>query len=235
MRSAFLVAGNFVRENRWPVLLLMLWGIASGIAAAYSVRGSEEDALYFLKQQAAYNVFFSVFLAASALNTQRRTRRILAVLAKGIERREYLAGILFGYSFVGLIYSLALGLTGYLTFARAGSNPLKVAPLILMLLCATVLAGTVALFFSTFSSPLVTLIATSLVLGGGAALNVHVGGKLMALFPVYTLLRAVLEFSFQHSAEVHWIAVLSAVIETVLLWLAASWLFSRRDVTVPVE
>src|SRR3954469_2056063 len=82
MRSALLVAGNFVRENRWPVLLLMLWGIASGIAAAFSVRGSEEDALYFLKQQAAYNVFFSVFLAASALNTQRRTRRILAVLAK---------------------------------------------------------------------------------------------------------------------------------------------------------
>src|SRR5512147_2763313 len=118
MRPALLIAGNFLRENRWPVILLFLWGVGSGIAGALTVGSSLDDALFLLKQQAVYSVFFTVFLSASALYNQRRSRRILAVLSKGIERYEYLDGIVVGFSAVSFFYSVALGVTGAWTFAR---------------------------------------------------------------------------------------------------------------------
>jgi hypothetical protein len=229
MRPALLIAGNFLRENRWAIFLLAVWSLVSGAAAAVTVSGSTEDALFFLKQQAAYSVFFTVFLAASALHNQRRSRRILAVLAKGIERREYLAGIVFGFLAVAAIYSVTLGLTGAWTFSLARIGPLAVLPMMLMLFVASALAGTVALFFSTFMSPLLTLAATSLALGAAAFL-----GR-ASFLPAYTLLQTVMDFNFHRNTQVHWAAVGWACLEALLLWAAASLIFSRRDVAVSVE
>jgi hypothetical protein len=231
LRPALLIAGNFLRENRWAVILLILWGVGSGVAGAASVTSSLDDALFFLKQQAVYSVFFTVFLAASALYNQRRSRRILAVLSKGMERHEYLAGIVVGFSAVSLLYSVALGVTGAWTFLRVGSPAVSVLPLVVMLLVASVLAGTVALFFSTFMNPLFTLMCTSVVLGLSAVFGKHVP----ALLPAYTLLESVMGFAFHGEVQYPWMATLWAVLETVMLWVAASVIFARKDIAVPVE
>lgn len=231
MRPALLIAGNFLRENRWPVILLFLWGVGSGIAGALTVGSSLDDALFLLKQQAVYSVFFTVFLSASALYNQRRSRRILAVLSKGIERYEYLAGIVVGFSAVSFFYSVALGVTGAWTFARAGSPPNNVLPLAVMLLLASVLAGTVALFFSTFMNPLFTLMSTSVALGFSAVFAQHVP----SLLPAYTLLEGVMGFTFHSGVQYPWIPALWAVLETVLLWVAASAIFARKDIAVSIE
>jgi ABC-type transport system involved in multi-copper enzyme maturation permease subunit len=231
MMPALLIAGNFLRENRWPVILLILWGVGSGVAGALSVGSSVDDALFFLKQQAVYSVFFTVFLSASALYNQRRSRRILAVLSKGIERYEYLAGIVVGFSAVSFFYSLALGVTGAWTFTLVGSRAINVLPLAVMLLLASVLAGTVALFFSTFMNPLFTLMATSVALGFSAVFGNHIP----SLLPAYTLLESVMGFTFRGRGEYPWIAALWAVLETVLLWVAASVIFARKDIAVSVE
>jgi hypothetical protein len=231
MKAALLIAGNFLRENRWPVLLLILWGVGSGIAAAASVGSSLDDALFFLKQQAVYSVFFTVFLAASALYNQRRSRRILAVLSKGIERYEYLAGIVVGFAAVSFFYSLALGATGAWTFALVGSSPFAIIPLVVMLLLASILAGTVALFFSTFMNPLFTMLCTSLALGTSA----YFGRHIPSFLPAYTLLETVMSFTFRGGAPYPWTAAIWAVLEIVVLWIAASVIFSRKDIAVSVE
>jgi len=235
VRAAVLIAGNFVRENRWPVAILLIWGLISGSAGVVLAGHSQEDALFFLKQQAMYSVFFTVFLASSALHNQRRTRRILAVLSKGIERYEYLGGIALGYSAVGFVYATSLGVTGVFTFQRAGADAWILLPLLLMLLIASVLAGTVALFFSTFMPPLLALAATSMVLGTSAIVNGVLGHNAPALVPFYQLISAVSEFSLQQESAMPWQASAWAVIEIFAFWAAASIVFARRDVAVPVE
>ena len=234
MRAALLIARNFVRENRWPVIVLLVWGVASGTAGVVLAGHPDDDALFFLKQQAMYSVFFTVFLAASSLHNQRRSRRILAVLSKGIERYEYLAGIVLGYSSVALLYAVCLGITGALTFHRAGVNPWMTIPLMIMLLIASMLAGTVALFFSTFMPPLFALAATSAVLGTSAVLSGVFGRSLPMIVPFYQVMAAVSGFTFSRM-EIPWIAATWAVLETLVFWAAASWIFARRDVAVAVE
>jgi hypothetical protein len=231
VRSALLIAGNFLRENRWAVLLLILWGVGSGIAAALSVGSSVDDALFFLKQQAVYSVFFTLFLAASALYNQRRSRRILAVLSKGIERYQYLAGIVVGFSAVSLFYSFVLGLTGAWTYLLIGSSPTGILPLVLMLLVASVFAGTLALFFSTFMNPLFTLLCTSAVLGFSAMF----GRSLPTLLPAYTLMNGVISFTLDGRPQEPWTALLMALAETIALWAAASAIFARKDIAVSIE
>ena len=231
MRPASLIAVNFLRENRWAIVLLMLWAFGSGIGAVLSVHSSLDDAMFFLHQQAAYSVFFSVFLAASAIYNQRRSRRILAVLSKGVRRSEYLGGIVLGFMAVSAMYTLALAITGAATFAAAGANPLAIVPLAIVLFVASTLAGTTALMFSTFFNPLLTLAATSATLGGAAFLTQQVP----AVLPAYSLLEAVMTFDLHRGAEIHWATVTWAALEAVVLWGVASAIFSRRDVAVPVE
>ena len=231
MRAAWMIAVNFLRESRWPILLLMLWAAASGVIAALTVGGMSDDALFFLKQQAAYCIFFIVFLAASALQNQRRSRRLLAVLSKGIERREYLAGIVLGFLTVAAMYSAVLGITGAWTFSIAGANPGTMLTVVVMLFLSSALAGTVALFFSTFMNPLLTLICSGVVLGTSAILP----GRYFSMVPVYAMMQEVLELSFNRGVRPLWTAMGLALVETVILWLAASWIFARRDVAVSVE
>ncbi len=231
MKPVSLIAVNFLRENRWAVILLMIWGVGSGFAAALTIRSSTDDALFFLKQQAAYSVFFTVFLAASALYNQRRSRRILSVLSKGIERHEYLAGIVLGFTIVSLCYSIIFAISGACTFALAGVNPVAILPLALTLLIASVLAGTVALFFSTFMNPLFTLASTSLLVGASAVFARDIAFAL----PAYSLLESTMGFNLHQTATHPWVAASWGVIEIVLLWVAASVVFARRDIAVSVE
>ena len=235
MRPSLLIAGNFVRENRWPVIILLVWGLASGVAGVVLAGNPGDDALFFLKQQAMYSVFFTVFLAASSLHNQRRSRRILAVLSKGVERYEYLAGIVLGFTGVALIYAACLGVTGALTFQRAGASAWMVLPLMIILLIASVLAGTVALFFSTFMPPLFALAATSAVLGTSAVLAGVFGRNLPVVVPFYQLIAAVSEFSFNGGTGIPWLASVWSILEVFAFWAAASWIFQRRDVAVAVE
>lgn len=230
MRPVFLVAGNFLRENRWAVLLMLLWAIGSGVAAVVAVGSSQDDALFFLKQQAMYSVFFAVFLVASALYNQRRSRRILAVLAKGIERYQYLGGIELGFATVALLYTLALGIAGGWTFSVAGFNSFDMVPPAFMLLIASMLAGTLALFFSTFMNPLFTLVCTSIIIGVSAV----AGRSYPAFLPVYMLIEPVTELTFRGGPR-PWTAAGWAALESVTLWVVASLIFSRKDIAVPVE
>jgi hypothetical protein len=235
VRPALLIAGNFVRENRWPVIVLFLWGLANGLGAITLASHGAEESLFFLKQQAMYGVFLTLFLASSTLHNQRRTRRILAVLSKGITRFEYLSGIILGFSGVSLLYGIVFLTAGALTLQKSGANPWLALPLMTFVLVASILAGTVALFFSTFMPPLLALAATGVALGISAVLSGLLGKSVTAVVPFYQLISVVSDFSLSKPAVMPWAAATWGIIYVLVFWVTASWIFSRRDVAVAVE
>jgi hypothetical protein len=234
MRPILLIALNFLRESRWAILLLLLWAIVSGVAAAYSIKETQDDALFLLKQQAVYGVVFTAFLASSAIYNQRRSRRILAVLAKAISRSQYLAGLELGFLAGAAVYCLAVVVVGASVFARAGFPATRVVPIAILLFAASALTGSVALLFSTFLSPLLSIALTAIVVGINGVLAQMSSGSVAQVMPTYVLMQSILGFSFDGWAPA-WAAASWALVESVIVWALASTIFSYRDLAVAIE
>jgi len=234
MRPVLLIALNFLRESRWAILLLLLWAGISGAAAAYSIKDAPDDALFLLKQQAVYGVVFTAFLASSAIYNQRRSRRILAVLSKGLSRTEYLGGLEVGFLVGAVVYSAAVTVLGAWVFARAGFSVTRVIPVAIMLFAASALAGSVALLFSTFLSPLFAIALTAVVVGINGVFLQMSSSVLAQVMPTYVLMQSILAFSFNNWTPA-WAAVGWALVEAVAVWALASLIFAHRDLAVAIE
>jgi hypothetical protein len=232
MRAIGLIAANYLREQRWAVILLLVWVVLSAVLASLG-QMEPGDVLFFLKQQAVYGVAFSAFLAASSIYNERRSRRILAVLSKGIERREYLAGLLGGVLLAAGIYLGAMGAFGSLLFSLAGIPVSHVWQLLILLLVACALAATSALLFATFMPPIVAVACTALALGLGVGLTQI--GVTSNFLPVYALVSELTSYTYSPRWSPDWTPAIWGVAQAILLWLAASRIFERRDIAVAVE
>ncbi len=228
MISAILIAGNFVRENRWPMMSLLGYVLLFGGATAFTSSNSD-DVVFFLRSVGVYGLAFTALLTASGIHNERRSRRLLAVLSKGIERWQYLCGLLLGAMFDAAIYCVAIGAMGSWALRRSWETFL-VWELVVVLMAAFLLAGTVALCFSTFLHPLMAALATAMTLGlMGAA------GKISGnLFPSYALAQAMFGFG-DEGWRVPWSACASAVAWAVVFACMAAVVFARRDIAVAVE
>ncbi len=121
MKQIGLIAINFAREQRWPILVLMFWVVGFSVyGLEVDLRTAREDVLFIFKQCAIYGIAFAVFFGASAIHNERKTRRILAVLSKSLSRGEYIAGLLSGIMLATGVYCLALGVTGTRDVGGAG-------------------------------------------------------------------------------------------------------------------
>lgn len=238
MKPVFLIAVNFVREQRWPILVLLLWVLLLAFLGLMTdVRRDREDLLFIFKQVALYVVAFSVFFGGSAIYSERRSRRILAVLSKSVSRQQYLSGLVLGVTIASGIYCFALGMTGSWTLGGAGFPVSQVWFLMLCLVAACMLAGTVALMFSTFLNPFFAAGATAAVLGLPAVLS-HTYALAVQwgyVVPVYALTVTVMKSSFSSPGNAFWLPIGLAVAETVGFWLLAARIFSRVDIAVAVE
>jgi len=237
MRAVLLIAINFVREQRWPILVLLLWVLLLAFLGLTTGAVHEgEDLLFVFKQVAVYVVAFSVFFGSSAIYNDRRSRRILNVLSKAVERKQYLSGLVVGIAVASTIYCFALGMTGCWTLGESGFPLVRVWFLMLCLVSACALAGTVALMFSTFLNPFFAAGATALVMGIAPALGYVSGIPQMAdLIPVYALLATVLKSSFGSDDAISWFPIVLAVFETVMFWLLSAAIFSYVDIAVSVD
>jgi hypothetical protein len=236
MRATALIAANLVRQQRWVVVLMVAYvAVLMGLAAAFARHGDSGDLLFLVKQLGSYAVLLSLFSGAVAVHNERRSRRILAVLSKGIERSQYLAGLLVGILLVIGIYCVALGAAGAAVLLMAGLPVSPLLPFFLVLLAACLLGATLAMFFSTFLHPWFALAVAGLVAAVPPAMERVLGGGWGVLLPVYSLGAALVKFSVDRPWHPGWEAVLVALAESVALWLAASWIFARRDITVAVE
>ncbi len=238
MTPTFVIATNFIREQRWPLIVLMLWVIGSSLAAGLGTdKLVSDDVVFFLKTQAVYGIAFIAFLSASAIYNERKSRRILAVLSKGISRPHYIFSLLLGVLISGALYCVAMGITGSLMFRNAGLTQSQLWWVILVLMTSFVVTATVAMFFSTFLSPLFATAATAFALGT-PAIAAHISaGAWSQILPVYYLMDGILSFSAGSTTgwDTVWSSVFWALLDSAILWALASWLFSYRDIAVAIE
>lgn len=237
MRAATLIATNFLREQRWVLVALVASVIVLSSLANWDTGATAlEDVLYFLKQQALYGVAFAVFLASAAIHNDRRSRRILAVLSKGIERGEYLGGLLLGVWAASFVYCVAMALAGAVVFPRARVPQPSSWIIIVALLLTCMLTSSVALLLATVMSPLLAALATALVLGMMSAV-VNLFPSAALAFPLFPLLKMIVDFSpatrLRWSVELPYLAV--TLVEAILIWFLATRVFEARDVAIPVE
>lgn len=237
MKAVLLIAINFVREQRWPILVLLLWVLLLAFLGLTTEAARQRDDLLFVfKQVAVYFVAFSVFFGCSAIQNERRNRRILSVLSKAVSRQQYLSGLVLGITIACAIYCFALGMTGSWTLGEAGFPALQVWFLMLCLIAACTLAGTVALMFSTLLNPFFAAGATAAVMILPALLSRTQGLYYLAYaMPVSTLATTVLSSSFGSPGEVTWLPIVLAVAETLVFWFLSARIFSYVDIAVSVE
>jgi ABC-type transport system involved in multi-copper enzyme maturation permease subunit len=234
--TVFLIAANFLRENRWPTLLLLAWIVLS--AAAFGAFSGEhvvvDDLVFYVRQQALYIVVFSAFLASTAIYNERRSRRILMVLSKPITRGEYLLSLLTGSLLVAVTYGMAFGLCGTWLARRSGVSGQSVWLVVIVVMAASALSAAMSLFFSTFLNPFVATAATALVFAVPATAQPGQHGASL-WSPGLPLLYDVVHFGFTAGWRVNWPAVVLALLETVAFWGLATLIFARRDIAVAVE
>jgi ABC-type transport system involved in multi-copper enzyme maturation permease subunit len=236
MKPVLLIALNFVREQRWPIFVLLLWVLLLGIFGLVAdASRNREDLLFIFKQVAVYVVAFSVFFGSSAIHNERKSRRILAVLSKAVSRSQYLSGLALGITIACAIYCVALGATASWTLSAVGYPVGKVWFLMVCLVAACMLAGTVALMFSTVLSPFLAAAATAVVLGLPGLASHTFAPNWSYLVPVYALTSAVLNTTFRSPGAALWFPVELALLETVFFWLLSARIFSRVDISVAVE
>jgi ABC-type transport system involved in multi-copper enzyme maturation permease subunit len=236
MKAVLLIALNFMREQRWPILVLLVWVLLLDVLGlSTDLYRNREDLLFIFKQVGVYVVAFSIFFGGSAIYNERKTRRILAVLSKSIARKQYLSGLVMGVTGASAIYCFTLGITGSWTLGAGGFPMGQIWFLMLSLVCACMLAGTVALMFSTFLNPFLAAGATAAVLGL-PALAAHVWASPWGyVIPVYPLTMNLMNASFQAPGTSSWTPIGLAILETLFFWVMSAEIFSYVDIAVAVE
>ena len=200
MRPIFLIGINFVR-TQWIALAVMS-AYVLGIGGVYRIHTQRDEVLFFLRWHAGYAIFFATMIAIPALQTERKTRRILAVLSKGIHRWQYLGGILCGCAMISALFCLLIGATAAWLGQQGGIPTDGLAAITLLLFCCCcVLAVSVGLFFATFFHPLLATAATSAVLALPLILLQFGWPWPWAFFPAAALFRTLwTSFQFRRSA-----------------------------------
>jgi hypothetical protein len=216
------------------VFLLLYVGMLS-LVYGFSPPMDVRDLLGLEKQLAGFALLFSLSIVTGSLQQERRTRRIIAVLSKGISRAEYIAGLLLGSVVISGIYCAGMAASAVGLHSRIAFPLQQVLGLIALTLMACALTNTIALFYATTLHPLFAMLATGMTVGLPFLLVEICGRDALNVIAVAALVDGIKEFSFGVGWRFPWVAVWLAPFQTVLFWLAASWVFSRRDVAVPVE
>lgn len=234
MTAILLVTANFMREQRWPVVILMAYALLlAALFAALAERSPGEEVVFYLKQQALYGLALTVLLAATAVNNERKSRRILAVLSKSITRVEYLGGLMLGSVGSFAIYAVAVGAAASLMAMEVAAPVMPVWTALLAVLAASLVAASAALFFSTFMHPMAATIATAAVAAVPTGVAQVTGTEVVE--PATRLVQTLADFSLYGPWSLDWWALPLAVVEAAAIWILAGLVFHHRDIAVAVE
>jgi len=188
---------------------------------------SPQDVAEIVQQEMFYGVVVVTFLASSAIHNEKRSRRIVGVLSKGVSRRQYLLALLLGsacfavayFGSVGAVLVWLLGPSDAVTSAASG--------LFVRGTVAALWAASAGLLWSTFVHPFLA-----------AAIATGVTFAPLALSHTNTLLTPVtglLKDSNDLVQAIPLSVVLVAIGEFAIIFLIAALVFRRRDVTVNIE
>lgn len=220
------IALHILRQNRWLLILLVLWPCA--ITAILLVpKGKLEigDIQALLQQEAIYGVALAAFQAGALLRNEQRSRRIIQVLACSVSRGEYLFALL-----LATLLPLALYLAGFLVSGFLLTNAVSLPMDGVYLLAAIIFeigtwAACAALLFSVF--------LPSLLASAGSLLLV--GGLFWAGLPPAQLILTAASIQLKGRIDLGTIQLQDigiAVGEMVVLFVLAWILFARRDLNL---
>lgn len=231
MRAIFLIGLNFVRTQWIAVAVMSVYILAS--VNLYLPSGHRNDFFFLLRLHCAYTISVIVMMAIPVLQTERKSRRILAVLSKGIYRWQYLSGLICGCAISAAIFCILLG---FVVLWLGQSNEMSMnglsAAMISLFFCCLASAST-GLFFAVFLQPLLAIVAASFTLTLPFILDA-IGWPGSEFFPLGELFKAIsLETGFQ-TAKVP-LLIATAILQTFVFWIAAVIVFNHRDVTISPE
>lgn len=232
MRCVGLLAGNYLRDQRW---VLVAMAVYSAVMGAVFTIGSDalttEDIRFYMDQQLWFALVFSTFLSTAAINADLRSRRILALLSKAVYRWQYLGGILLGVSVVLATYCGVTALVASVLSSRMGGQLEQHLLHAEVILIAGVALACVGLMFGTFMHPLAASLLTfaALFLPAGITKTVPV---LALISPAGVLAVAAADLG---SAKHLTTLVLATVAQGVLAFGLGNIIFERRDLATAIE
>ena len=233
MRVILLLATNFARTQWIAASIMTVYLAAIGVVFGWHER--QPDARFFLEWHSYYVILLVTMLAIPAIWSERKSRRILAVLSKGIGRWQYLGGILFGCGMISAWLCFVVGAVSVWLFHKGGGHASGVPAFTLVLFLCSVTAAAVALFCSVFLHPLLAAVATLVILLLPLATEGAGWYPPGELFPVTAVIRVLRDFQFQRLGGGIWTIAAGALLEAIFFWVAASMAFRRRDVTILPE
>jgi len=233
MRAILLLGVNFAR-TQW-ISIAVMTAYLLGIGGVFRSHVQHSDVLFFLRWHAGYAVFLAAMTALPALQLERKTRRILAVLSKGIHRWQYLGGVLFGSAIVAALFCALVGAITTWLCRQGGVACDGLFPVLLALFCCCLAVAATGLFFSTFMHPFLAVAAVSAVLSLPAMIEAMGRHPVWELFPVAWMFHFLLNFQLLPAGKEIWGIAAAALGQTAVFWGAAVVVFARRDVTVAPE
>ncbi len=231
-----MMAANFLRQRRWPVLLLFAWIlVTAGLAGDFGrSRPAGQDVVFHAQHQSIYICIFSAFLAADALQTERKSRRILLLLAKAVSRAEYLLAVLAGTTAIAAVYALLSAFCSVWLTSRMMVSSNGVWELVPLVIAGAMISASVAVFLSTLLNPYFATACTLAIFAAPIMVQAqhHAGWVWLPGFP---LLVQFVRFNFRPDWSPNWMTVVTAILESIVFWMAAAAIFQRRDMAVPLE
>src|SRR6266849_867953 len=232
MRAVWMIGLNVVRMQ-WVTMLIMGFYLVS-IAAVFAYNEQRQEVSFFFQSHAFYVLFLGSMLAVPAIQAERKSRRIVAVLSKGIYRWQYLTGLWLGCSIITSCFSLMLAVIALL-LSRAGNYATEgLWPMTLALLMCCSMAIAVSILYSVALHPLLAVAATTITLVLPYVVRIVEWRPVAGLFPVWWFSEATSAFHFNGAPQALGITF-SALLLTPCFLAAAALAFSHRDVTTSPE
>jgi ABC-type transport system involved in multi-copper enzyme maturation permease subunit len=228
MIPVLLLAKNFMRQNQWLLLAFVLWPFLLG-AFIWSPQhhANQAEVTEVVQQEVFYGVAVVAFLASSAVYNEKRSRRIIGVLSKGISRGRYLSGLLLACSVFALIYFAAVATAGIWLLGASGPIFRACVCVIAQGSTAAFWAASLALLFATFLHPFLAAAMSGSAIFAPLAISkpnvvLASGATLMTL-------------AGRLAPTIAWPAVAASLLQAGAFMLIAIGIFSTRDVTANIE
>ena len=233
MITILILALNVVRQQRLIVILMSTWllffaGLFSFISDPHT---GPQDLEILYRQELVYGIAIGLFSGASIIHNERKTRRIIAVLSKGIHRAQYLGGAMVGIGCITALFYALVAVTNQWLIHRLHHTGEVFAPALLGWV-ATQVAVALGLTFGSFLHPIFAATCASLVSALGMLIPTH-----PLVFPVSYFIRSAIGVTYAHGLgwEDYSGFLISVAIETAIAFTIAVLIFERRDIAVPVE
>jgi hypothetical protein len=236
MRAIFYVAYSFFRQQRMVVFVLTAFTVVLlGVFLGEEQNNPAHTELMVpYLQLIGYGIFMPFLLGTQMLYLERKTRRILGVLSKGIYRWQYLTGLWLAGLYVAAVQLGSLGLAMQLVSFWRGWD-LHFWPALGAAMVAAALAGAVAVPFGCFLHPMVATFFGAGLIGLPFWLSTRVSADFDLFLPVVPIFRSVMRSALLHPWQGDVWLLIVALFEAALMLALASLIFSRIDVTTAVE